>query len=147
LDQPTKQPKGLSAGQTLALSWVIYIGLLISGAIQGTNLVTDEDFYDIAAQVIPVLLLAGAVEIGAFRTPSSVSQVTRLTRTSVLTWAIAGETMALAVVGGAADSDLTALATIWGLIVSAMIVLINAVRPLQGTGDKDGGDDDEDDED
>lgn len=103
----------------LVLSFVLMNATL---AIIPARLDLSGRFYEVAAQVIPVLLLAAAVEGRAFRIEGVKDRSARAVTGAALFMIFFGEGVALYVVASGCTSLLTEIQTIFALVSSAGLV-------------------------
>jgi hypothetical protein len=133
VEENGKQPTAISSGCITAfgvvvgLIWsVLAVGFFVW--IYGANEVVVRDkYFELAAQVIPVLLLAAALERHYFDVGNRSDSLTKVYNIIVLIWLVAGEAAAMVVV---MNGTVTAVAfglTTNALCIAAMLVILLAV--------------------
>src|SRR4051794_25126999 len=79
----------------LAASWIGFLALTLSFHASGKpSVVTNPDFYAVVAQIIPILLLAAAIEGRIFRVRDN-SRYVQVSICGSLAWIIIGEAACL----------------------------------------------------
>jgi hypothetical protein len=104
-------------GAVVGLLWSLgAVGFLVW--LYGVNdLVVQPKYFEVAAQVIPVLLLAAALERHYFDVGNRSDPLTKALNVIVLLWLVAGEAAAMIVV---MVGEVTALA--FGLTTNALLI-------------------------
>ena len=111
----------------LAGLWVVFLGTIAIAHLSDTeSVVRGTQFYEVAAQIIPILLLAAAIDKPAFRGNEGTSFVQAAIGT-ILTMIVVGEIAALSVIAGAANTFETSSLTIFGLAAAGIVVLALAI--------------------
>ena len=87
-----------------------------------------NDFYDIVAQILPVLLLVGAVNGGYFRALNAKESFDRFFLRGFWVGGVVGELAALVVVARGHDSILLRGCVIYGLLLCGIIATVYALE-------------------